>query len=193
MDPLVKDLIQIAVWLGAAFGGAIAAYKAVVELRRANVEREESLSERRREYRWRQAEMARTILDEIWADPLARAAMKMLDWEGLTYTHDSKKTGRITHDAMEKSLRTADTEFTSDEQFVRDAFDQLFDGLERIEHYIRTELINWDDVKGRLEYYVGHLATRKSCFDVFLTEYGFALARNLLARFKAWQCPKPRP
>lgn len=189
MDAFLKDCAQVLAWLVASIGGTIAAFKAVAELRRANRERAEALTERQREFRWRQAEMARTILDQLWADPLARAAMKMLDWTGLTYTHEGQKTGPITHEAMTKSLRTTNTQFTFDEQFVRDAFDQLFDGFERIEHYLAIKLVIWDDVSGRLEYYVSLLARRKPTFDAFLKTYGFTLAGRLLIRFSAWQSP----
>jgi hypothetical protein len=191
VDASVKDMAQVAAWLVASIGGTVAAFKAVAELRRANHERAEALAERQREFRWRQAEMARTILDQLWADPLARAAMKLLDWTGLTYTHEGQKTGPITHEAMAAALRTTNTTFGFDEQFVRDAFDQLFDGFERIEHYLAIKLVTFDDVRGRLEYYVNLLAQRKPTFDAFLKNYGFTLAGRLLARFPAWQTPNP--
>jgi hypothetical protein len=116
--------------------------------------------------------------------------MKMLDWSGLSYTHEGQKTGPITHEAMAAALRTTNTRFDKfDEQFVRDAFDQLFDGFERMQHYLTIGLITWDDVKGRLEYYVKLLARRKPTFEAFLTAYGFTLAAELLARFPTWQTP----
>lgn len=190
VDNTVKDVFQVSAWLVAAIGGTIAAFKAVAELRRANQERAVALAVRRREFRWRQAEMARTIHDQLWADPLARAALKMLDWQGLIYTHDGQKTGKITHELMEGALRTTNTNFTFDEQFVRDAFDVLFDGFERIEHYLVIKLVKWDDVKGWLEYYINLLATRKQTINTFLETYGFTLTGRFLNRFQAWEMSK---
>lgn len=181
-----KEVAEVIVWSVGVVGGVIAAWKAVAELRRANRERHDELTERRRQFRWRQAEMARSVLDQLWADQQARCAMKMLDWSGLAYPRDSGKTGPITHRKVETALRTTDLQFDEDEQFVRDCFDQFFDGLERIEHYLCIGLIAWDDVRGRLEYYVALLAERKRVMSGFLREYKFHLAAALLDRFTTW-------
>jgi hypothetical protein len=186
MFETLKDAAAALSWVVASIGGTIAAFKAVAELRRANRERADALLERQRSFRWRQAEMARTVLDALWADPLARAAMKLLDWSGLTYTHDGGKTAPITREGMLVALRTKNTAFTHDEQFVRDAFDQLFDGFERIEHYLSIDLLVWDDVRARLDYHVRHLARDRVVFNSFLEAYGYTLAARLLARFPAW-------
>jgi hypothetical protein len=192
VDPLAKDLVQVSAWLVAAVGGTIAAWKAVAELKRANTERAEALKERREQFRWQQAEMAMTALDQLWSDGLARCAMKMLDWDGLSHECAGRKTGPLSHQAVVHALRVKNTQFTTDEGFVRDSFDQLFDGFERIEHLLAIGLVNWGDVKGRLDYYVGLLARCKGIVGPFLDTYGFELAARLLARFPAWTAP-PRP
>lgn len=187
------DLFQSLAWLVASVGVLIAAFKAVSELRRANQERAEALQERKHAFRWRQAEMARTVLDALWADPLARAAMKMLDWSDLTYDHDGRRTAPIDHATRLAALRTTNTRFNLDEQFIRDAYDHLFDGFERIEHYLTIDLITWDDVRGRLAYYVRLLARDRAQVEPFLQAYGYALATRLLRRFPEWQPIAPSP
>lgn len=186
MDPLLKDLIQVMTWLIAAIGGVIAAFKAVYELKRSNEERAEALQERRDQFRWRQAEMARTILDQTWRDELAKSALRMLDWSGLKYERAGRITEPITHDNMYYALRTSNTQFTDDEHYVRDCFDQLFDDFERIEHYLNIGLVNWEDIQGRLDYYVSLLARQKPIYEQFLATYQFKLALRLLSRFPQW-------
>jgi len=186
MDPLLKDLAQVAAWLVAAVGGVIAAFKAVSELKRSNEERAEALRERREQFRWREAEMARTILDQMWNDTLATSAMRMLDWSGLQYEQGQRLTNPISQSDVWHALRTTNTSFTPDEQFVRDCFDQLFDYYERMEHYLGIGLISWEDIQGRLEYYAGLLARKKTVYEQFLTTYQFGLASRLANRFSSW-------
>ena len=73
--------------------------------------------------------------------------------------------------------------------FIRDAFDNLFDGFERLEHFIRIKLIRFEDVEPRLRYYVGKLGAddERPVAEVFLTAYGFALALRFLERFASWK------
>ena len=193
MNLPLMDLFQSLNWLVASVGIVIAAFKAVSELRRANQERAESLAERQRSFRWRQAEMARTVLDALWADPLARAAMKMLDWSGLRYDHDGRNTAPIDQATRLAALRTTNINFNLDEQFIRDAYDHLFDGFERIEHYLTIDLITWDDVRGRLAYHVRLLARDRAQVEPFLQAYGYALTTRMLQRFPEWQPVAPSP
>jgi hypothetical protein len=186
MNPFLKDLIQITTSLVVPIGGVIAAFKAVTELRRGNKERAEAIRERREQFRWQQAEMARTILDQTWNDSLAKSAMRMLDWSGLKYEYTGRFTEPITHENVHHALRITNTIFTDDEQFVRSCFDQLFDHFEGIEHYLNIGLVNWEDVRGRLEYYINLLGRNKPIYEKFLTTYQFKLALSLLNRFPQW-------
>jgi hypothetical protein len=186
MNPLCKDVLELLIAGLAAIGGLLAAWAAIVALQRGNQERAEANSNRKLEFRWRKAELSRTIIDQIWGDPLAGAALKMLDWEGVSYAHNGHTTAPITSTAMVMALRTNNCLFSEDEQFIRDCFDALFDGFERIEHYVRIELILWEDVQGRIDYFATKLAERKATITTFLDTYGFPLAKALLERFPQW-------
>jgi hypothetical protein len=123
---------QICAWLVAIIGGLVAAFQAVAQMRRSNVQRLEDM-------RWKRAEMAKKCLDQMWGDGLVRAAMKMLDWDKLSYvTPQGRATGPITHEARRMALRITGTEFRADgdELFIRDAFDALFDGFQMLEHLV---------------------------------------------------------
>lgn len=173
-----KDLFQILAWIVAIVGGLIAAFKAIAESRR--------------NLRWKQAEMAKTCLDEIWHDPLAFAALRMLDWTGLSFPlHDEDgRTPPISHKQRRESLRIVNTQFPPGDPgpFIRDAYDRLFDGFERLEHFIRIKLIRFEDVEPRLRYYVGKLASRdeRAVAELFLEAYGFPSAICFLKRFASW-------
>ena len=180
----IKDAFQIGAWVVAIAGGLIAASKALTEMRRSNEQRHEDM-------RWKQAEMAKRCLDEIFDNSLARAAMKMLDWSGLTYDMPSGgKTGPIDHETRLLALRTTNTVFTGDvEPFIRDAFDALFDGFERLEHFVRINLITFEDVEKPLSYYVTKLADpeNRPVILSFLQTYGFQSAQEFLDHFPPWR------
>jgi hypothetical protein len=136
--------------------------------------------------------MAKRCLDEIRNDSLARAALKMLDWSGLSYERPGgTKTGPIDRDTRRAALRTTNTIFSQDDDspFIRDAYDALFDGFERLEHFIRMKLIVFDDVEPAFRYYVEKMAASedRTIFSSFLDAYGFELATEFLERFVPWR------
>src|SRR6266536_2796093 len=167
----MKDYFQILAWIATV----VAAIAAILQWRKS--------------LRWKQAEMAKTCLDEIWNDQLAFAALKMLDWTGLSFRlpDDSGHTPQISHEQRRTSLRVANTQFPPGDPgpFIRDAYDRLFDGFERLEHFIRIKLIRFDDVEPRVRYYVGKLSTadERPVAETFLTVYDFKLALCFLERF----------
>jgi len=185
MNQDAKDWSQVGAWAIASIGGVIAAGKAAWEIRRSRIDRET-------EFRWKRAELAKTVLDEIWNHPSARMALRMLDWTGLTYPRDNQQTGPIKHEMMWDSLRTSGNPFSPDEQFVRDCFDELFDGFERLEHFLRIHLILFEDIESGLQYYVSLLSKKKQVYQRFLEKYEFRLACALLNRFKVWNAAPSR-
>ncbi len=175
MDPnllsTIKDFFQVAAWAVAVVGGLIAAFIAIAQWRK--------------DHRWKQAEIAKTCLDEIRSDALSHAAIRMLDWTGLSFDlPGGDKTPQISHEQRRSALRTVNTVFPPGDPgpFVRDAFDALFDRFERLEHFIRIKLIRFEDVEPPLKYYVGKLAApdEREVTNAFLDAYGFELAASFL-------------
>jgi hypothetical protein len=183
MSPELKDWFQVGAWFAAIIGGLIAAFKAVAEMQRSNAQRREDM-------RWKRAEMAKQCLQEMWADTLVISALKMLDWSNLQYdVPGGGKTGRISHEARRHSLRVSEPPFRDgDERFVRDAFDALFDSFQLLEHFLRIELIIFDDVQGPLIYYASILAgpSEYPTMLAFLDAYGYRDAHKFLNRFSLW-------
>jgi hypothetical protein len=179
---MTRDDVQAAAWAVAALAGLFGMWRAVVELRHSTKQRDLDL-------RWRQAEMGKKILDEL-GDSAAHSALTMLDWNGRIYMNAGVPTQPITHAIRRDSLRTVNTIFDpkSDALLIRDAFDVLLDRFERIEHFIRIELIRFEDIRQPLSYYIRKLAhnDERPVIEKFLEEYEFTLARNFLERFKEW-------
>lgn len=184
MDNALKDVFQAAAWIVAAGAGLFGIWRAIVEMRYSTDQRNVDL-------RWRQAETAKKILDELRTDYAARSALMMLDWNGRAYVYEGTATGPVTHDKRRESLRTVNTIFSPEDlaTFIRDAFDSLFDHFERIEHFIRIELIRFEDVKEPLSYHVRKLAhsDERPTIENFLKVYEFTQATSFLKRFKEWR------
>ena len=181
----MKDALESLATIVAVIGSLVAAFMAIPEFRR-------SIDQRRENLRWKRAEMAKICVDEIRQNPLSRDALKMLDWTGLTYERpEGGRTGQIDHDQRRHALRATGTVFAvgDDDPFIRDAFDALFDGFERLEHLIRIRLVEFDDVEPPFRYHVGKLAAaeERPTMRGFLQAYGFELASRFLERFDAWR------
>jgi hypothetical protein len=174
------DVAQVVSWLVASIGGVIAAFIAISQSRR-------DIFERMKSRRWKQAEMAKIVLDEVYNDEKARSALYMLDWNGRVYSDGDRLTNPLSTEAVLVALRTTNTHFQPDEMFVRDCFDRLFDYLERIEHYINISLITFEDVEHSLLYYVNIIASQKMVILAFLEEYNYKFTVQFLRRFPSWK------
>ena len=165
-------------------GTAIGAIKTVHELQLGRQQRSEALQQRQLELRWKQAQLAKQVVDEAWADRGARDALVMLDWSGRTFDDRGRRTPPLTHPVVAYALRVATTPFTADEQFIRDCFDRLLEAITRTEHFIRIGLIRFDDVRDRWTYYVS-LAGRHPALREFISAYNYPLAAAFFERFSA--------
>jgi hypothetical protein len=76
----IETWVKIVGAIIAAVAAIFATFKALAEWRRATQQRRDELSLRQREYRQKQVIFGREIVREIFADPKARPALKMLDW-----------------------------------------------------------------------------------------------------------------
>lgn len=176
LNPTTKDVAQLVVWLVAVLGGLYGVWSGINESKAHRAQQEAQL-------RWQQAELARQILEKLGDNPKAKSAMRMLDWSGREFEVAPGHRDRIKTEEMITALRTDDLKFTDKEVFVRDCFDDLFDGFELIEHYVRIRLIRFDDVKAPISYYVQKLNEHRESIQNYLREYDFALAKALVDRF----------
>jgi len=67
--------------------------------------------------------------------------------------------------------------------YIRDCFDWFFYRIDRIEHYIRRGLIQFEDVKDVFNVYARQIASHEQVFNDFLQLHEYNLARQFFARY----------
>jgi hypothetical protein len=186
MDPFTKDLVQMAAWTVAIIGGLIAAFKALDETR-------ENRKQRLRELRWRKAELARDIIAKLYANRRFRDAFVMVDWSGREFEVSPGHLVEIRWDDLPSALRPWEEPISFDEKevYIRDCFDELFDGLNLLEHYLRTGLLDFQDVEFPMAYYIGKLRERGEAVRTFMDHYGNRLAKAFVERFPGVSAERP--
>lgn len=173
--------ISLIATLVGIIGGLFALFRGIDEVR-------QSREIRQQEFRWKQADAAKELLEKLGQHYHSRDAMRMLDWSGRRYEDgNNRQTEPITTELVSQSLRTHKLEFTPDEVYVRDCFESLLDKYDRIENYIRIGLISFDDIKFPVGYYVRLMAHNKPVFKAFMQTYGYELALALFDRFLEWK------
>ena len=60
------------------------------------------------------------------------------------------------------------------------------DGIARIEHFIHTGLIEFEDVEDRWRYYVDLFAHFRAVMQKFVDAYGYGMAAKFLDSFPEW-------
>lgn len=161
-------------------GGLLAAWKATNEIRLSRKQRDQDL-------RWKQASMARDLVKEIHEDKHAMAAVEMLDWgpgrhEYQPGSDTEIKVGQNDIDAALRKERGAAT--AKKDEFIWESFDWLFYYLDRLEHYVRTGLIDFEDVHDVFVHYAGLIEARREVFDRVIRSQDYRLLPTFLARFK---------
>jgi hypothetical protein len=172
MDQFLKDIIQVAAWAVAIIGGLIAAFVASRQLK-LNTE------QRKTELRWKQANAAREIISDIHSNSWSRNAVTMLDWsEGIhRYKFEDGDSVEISYEKdVLPVLKKPQREVTGVEQDIVYCFDWFFYYINRIEHYIRTNLIASEDVSDIAKLYGGKIRANASAYEAFMQKHSYDLA-----------------
>ena len=178
MNPFLKDVIQVASWVVAVIGGLIAAFVAIRQLK-SNTE------QRKTELRWRQANAAKEIISDIHTNNWAKNAVTMLDWsEGKhRFKFEEKDSVEISYDKdVLPSLTKRQSECSAIEQDIVYCFDWFFYFINRIEHYVRTELIAFEDVEDICRLYGEKVRKHEQVFETFMSVHGYKLASDFWKR-----------
>lgn len=193
LDPVWKDVVQIAAWGVAIVGGLIAAGKAIQESRANREQRERTLEEARetreqrvRELRWRQAQIGSELVDRMMNEVLAWKAMEILDWENLEIELSSGERLPVTMSEVLRALRPYRDACTTKEKCVRDAFDSLFYYMGRMDKSVSIELTGLDDVSQPISYYIDQMARNRAVYEAYMGAFGFSGALNFARRFPSW-------
>jgi hypothetical protein len=105
--------------------------------------------------------------------------MKMIRWDGRTVRlYPEKQPGKDTRNVTNEDLRAAlqptgsnPTPFAEKVTPIRDYFDVFFAGLERFAHFIRTELVDKDDLEPYLDQWITVLGDNTRMKPKILREY----------------------
>ncbi len=167
----VKDWIQAASWVGAVIGIFVAIVNYVSTQRHNRRQLELQLDQRKLELRWKQAEAAKKLLDEMLSDPNAKAAMTMLDWSDREFEIAPGVRAKIGKQDYVRALRTDGLGFTEKEAYIRTCFDALFYFMAMMEHNIISELVRLEDVAYPLDYFIAIMNRDREVFTKFLKRY----------------------
>jgi hypothetical protein len=174
-----KDWLQALAWLATAVGAIVAAFKFRSELRLGRLQRE-------RDLRWRQAEVGKSLNDEMQTDTRAWPALQMLDSERRDYLIADGHTTSVSREDVRRALDPTRYVQSEKDDFIRDCFDTLFYFMALMHHYIDTSLISEEDVAYPLEYYVPLLAKMHREVSAYLSEYNLWRTHAYLQRYDAW-------
>lgn len=149
--------------------------------------------------KWKKAEFAAQQLEKLSNDPVLELATIMLDWEGRKVTIPDKykhftEEYTFVHSwahmkkAMVGSLVPENGQYDFDWQDVlyRDTFDYFFSYLERIDHFIDSNLISTEDVKP-IEYWLEQINKSKfnndSVFSEYIKYFEYTGVNDLMKKF----------
>jgi hypothetical protein len=113
--------------------------------------------------------------------------MMMLDWTNRTYKIGENKEVQITQQEVRAALRTDQLEFSEKETYIRDCFDALLDGMQKLEHLISIKLIEENDVEFPMRYSIEELTGLRTEIERYVAEYHFDKAKHFLNRFVIWR------
>jgi hypothetical protein len=185
MNQCLKDMILMAFWGVAIIGGLIAAFVAIIQL-------DLNVKQRKNELRWRKANAAKESINDIHSNNWSRNAVTMLDWsEGKQHRlkFEGKDNIKISYkDNVIPALGKLQSECSDLEQNIVDCFDWFFYFIDRIEHYRRTNLIEFEDVKDVFSIYSKKIKKHEELYENFMKAHSYELA---IAFWKQFDVNKP--
>jgi hypothetical protein len=171
MSQFLNDIDEVSRTV-AIIGGVVAAGVAVWQLKANN-------EQRKAELRWRQANAAREIINDIHSNDWARNAVAMLDWSERrrSFKLGDNVSAELSYvEDVIPALTKSQSAVSPTEQDIVYCFDWFFYFINRIEHYIRTNLIAPEDVEDILMLYRGKIKRHESEFNAFMISRSYNLA-----------------
>jgi len=148
-----------------------------------------------RELEWKQAEMARTLINGMMDDE-GWQAMTMLDWEeGRDYEiAPGRKVRVLPRDvpvAIEAALHAKGSQRTETQRFITDNYDRFFFKVSQLRAAVRSGLVRQEDVRFPLEWYVEkRLCRHKKLILSYMAENSTIESKQFFESLDAWRrCP----
>jgi hypothetical protein len=146
------------------------------------------LVQREQELRWKQAELAREMLDAIFDYPPSNDAWRMVDDEEDGYKDSQGRPHRINLDLVRKALpKPWGDEHGGPGVYVRWCFDALFYYLEQIERALQLGILRFEDVDAAASYYIALMAKDKNLFEKYAEVIRLKGAAGFMNRFPEWR------
>jgi hypothetical protein len=145
-----------------------------------------NLIQRSRDTRWKQAELARKLFDEIFDFETSNNALIMIDEFSEAFQISGGEDISVSFADIDAALTVPIKDHSNKAKFIRRSFDALFYYLERMERSIQIKVVKFDDIGNPADYFVERLALHKRFITAYLdfTKYSGALA--FLERFPSW-------
>jgi hypothetical protein len=183
----LKDWIQLFVWIIGTAGVLGGLYKAAYEIR-------ENRRQRLAELKWKRANAAKELVDDIHKDEHAAHAIRMLDWctekEGQEYETSPGHKEIITYDQVLQALsKNKGQPKDQKDAYIRDGFDWFFFRVDRIEHYIRRGFTEFEDVQAVFTVYAEEIGKQKQIYEDFFEFHKYKLAKCFFTRCPEYKNP----
>jgi hypothetical protein len=174
------DWLQASAWVATAIAAGVTALKFWSELRLGREQRE-------RDLRWKQAEAAKTLNDEMLDDAESKLALEMLDYTGRSFQFPSGRSSVVTHEDLRQAFDPANPATVDKLADIRYCFDGLYYYFATLQHHIKSTLILPEDVAFPLDYYVPLIAEYRPELEAYLTRYRLHQAKAFLERYDSWK------
>jgi hypothetical protein len=179
LDPLLKDIFLLIASSVTITGGFIAAFMAIYNLVLSRRIREKEL-------RFKQAQVGKQIIEEMFDDDAAGNALLMIDFEKRSFDVGSKRKIVINIEDVLQALNPDNKSEDAKTIFIRESFDGLFYFLDRFEHFVQIGLTTFEDVAVPIKYYATIMTTHRSTFLKYIQLTQFERALTFLNRFSFW-------
>jgi hypothetical protein len=178
-----RDRWESLVTLVGVIGGLIAVFSGVHQLWQGNIQSA-------RDLRWKQAELARVMVEKMVADK-GWESMEMMDWEdeGREYEIDGRKL-KINANAVYAALEKGES--TDTDRHIIDRLDRAFFLVSQLESAVRSDLVKIEDVRFPLSWYAAkRMCPRKQLFEDYMKENAAPETLHFFQRLDEWKnCPK---
>ena len=174
-----RNWIQLGAVVVGILGGLLAVFRAIYEIR-------QSTRQRYADLRWKRANAAKELVYDIHRDKRSAAAVLMMDWHDGVHEHEVGAGQRKVvgySDVLAALAKPVSQCDEAAERYIRDCFDWFFFYVDRLEHYIESEFIDFVDVASIFKPYVRLFRKNQEIYDRFVTNRGYELVPKSLLRY----------
>jgi hypothetical protein len=169
---------SFAKWIG-TIGALVAVFTGIYQFAQSN-------SQNARELRWKQAELAREMVNKM-VDDDGWKAMEMLDWEdeGRGYEINGREE-KVNANAVYAALEN--DESTDKDKYILYRLDRTFFLVSQLEAAVRSELVRIEDVRFPLSWYAAkRMCPRRRLFETYMQENAAPETLQFFERLPEWK------